>query len=897
MCIRDREEDVPLSGDMGGFKGEYQSLVGAAGESSPHESTPMYSMHQEPDTTTQKPYLRNSQLKDNALLSPDTSHALRFRSVDGFHEVTHDDFDSKYDSLDYTPIVSHQYLRADATRMHDGGLDVVICGFSTKIWGKWLLVLILGPSMGALAFALSQLTDHIVTWRTDALRHPDGGASIYGWLGFSLWNLAFALVPCLCCIWQADPASKASGIPEVKAHLNGIRMPRLFSIGTFLIKFFGTAFAVGSGLVLGPEGPLIYLGAAMAAGLSRGSKTISLNLCGREIFSRTIRFPWKRVWANDSDRRDFIAIGAATGFAAAFGAPVGGVLFALEETVSFWSPSLLLRGMCTTSLATFMLLACNWIQSGNCCDLENFGLIQLEYHADAHIAVLPFSMIAGLFGGVIGGVFLKIWAKMAAWRKSNSRRACILELCAVSLFSSLVIYYLPRLPGNCKPRDRIQTQIQLGGDNHVSYNGQEDFMVQFDCAEGEFNQLASIFYGKREDVIKSLIEDPRAFSAGFLLIASLADLLLLLLVYGTWIPGGIFLPSIVIGTAWGGAFGVFVNTYIASSVQPSSMAIMGAVAVLNGIQRSTVSVAIIIVEGTGKIGLLLPIILAGVISRIVGQSISKGIYDVALEMKRIPMLDLDLNEGELYHAWDHIDIKDVMSTDVCTVSAVCSETELKCALTMTNHNGFPVTDEGRLVGLVLRSQLVVLIGAASRESSRSAASNKPDQPSKTAPKNRTRLSRLSMSTPNQSVQLVDEQLEQMSKHTFDDMIVDPSEGAPTTFSLDGIMNKAVVCVQQTCPVSTAYNLFCTMGLRHLVVVNPHHEVVGIITRVDLVRCHRLVPDWDSLYDKSGIPNAPAQRGIPPIDFRSLTIAPEDPKFANKLDSSPPLMGRAKADSH
>lgn len=57
---------------------------------------------------------------------------------------------------------------------------------------------------------------------------------------------------------------------------------------------------------------------------------------------------------------------------------------------------------------------------------------------------------------------------------------------------------------------------------------------------------------------------------------------------------------------------------------------MGAVAVLNGIQRSTVSVTIIIVEGTGKVELLLPIILAAACSRVVGAFVSEGIYDVHL---------------------------------------------------------------------------------------------------------------------------------------------------------------------------------------------------------------------------------------------------------------------------
>ena len=103
-------------------------------------------------------------------------------------------------------------------------------------------------------------------------------------------------------------------------------MPRFLSLDTLVVKMLGTALAVGSGLAVGPEGPLVHVGAIIGSGLTRGAKSVRCGGARRYA----LRWPWLRRFANDVDRRDFISVGAAAGFAAAFGAPVGGILFSLE---------------------------------------------------------------------------------------------------------------------------------------------------------------------------------------------------------------------------------------------------------------------------------------------------------------------------------------------------------------------------------------------------------------------------------------------------------------------------------------------------------------------------------------------------------------------------------------
>ena len=119
--------------------------------------------------------------------------------------------------------------------------------------------------------------------------------------------------------------------------MNGVHLPKIFNIRTLLFKFMSCVFAVSSGLPVGPEGPMIHLGALVGAGVSQGSS---------KSFGTDIKF--LRRFRNPTDRRDFINSGAGNGMAAAFGAPIGGVLFAMEEVAS----------KADTGLNSQILLAC-----------------------------------------------------------------------------------------------------------------------------------------------------------------------------------------------------------------------------------------------------------------------------------------------------------------------------------------------------------------------------------------------------------------------------------------------------------------------------------------------------------------------------------------------------------
>lgn len=92
------------------------------------------------------------------------------------------------------------------------------------------------------------------------------------------------------------------------------------------MQIFGSVLGVSAGFVVGKEGPMVHTGACIASLLGQG---------GSRKYHLT--WTWLKYFKNDRDRRDLITCGAAAGVAAAFRAPVGGVLFALEEAASWYA--------------------------------------------------------------------------------------------------------------------------------------------------------------------------------------------------------------------------------------------------------------------------------------------------------------------------------------------------------------------------------------------------------------------------------------------------------------------------------------------------------------------------------------------------------------------------------
>ena len=310
---------------------------------------------------------------------------------------------------------------------------------------RWARTCAVGLLAGCVALALDGASTFITDKRNALIVGSEHGFHIAGFVLFTCSNAVLVSLSSALALYWA-PGSIGSGIPEVKAYLNGIGLKKEFTIKVFISKLVGVTLSYSSGLMVGPEGPLVHLGAMLG------------------VFASPLSTPNREL-------RDFVSIGAASGFAVAFGAPIGGVLFTLEEASTFWSSSLMWRCLVATLVAMLGFLVLGNIVStifnGSSDDDDfswastNAGLLSLSGTRESSMVELPLFITIGALGGVIGALFNYSWAKKMKWFASNkfSRKTKFIFILSLSVLSSSIFYCVPPMFGNsvCRPRNRFTT--------------------------------------------------------------------------------------------------------------------------------------------------------------------------------------------------------------------------------------------------------------------------------------------------------------------------------------------------------------------------------------------------------------------------------------------------------
>lgn len=669
---------------------------------------------------------------------------------------------------------------------------------------KWTFAFLIGVITGLIGFVTNLAVENIAGFKlvvTSNYMLQERYALAFA--VFASSNFVLALLSALLCAYIA-PAAAGSGIPEVKAYLNGVDAPVILSPSTLFVKIFGSTFAVAGGLDVGKAGPMVHIGACIASLLGQG---------GSKHYHLT--WKWLRYFKNDRERRDLITCGAAAGIAAAFRAPVGGVLFALEELATWWRSALLWRTFFTTAVVAVVLRAfINICNSGSCGLFGKGGLIMFDISSvtiSYHISDLIPVMVLGVIGGVFGCLYNYLLDKVLRVYNLINERGPMFKLIlasAVSIITSCCYFGLPWL-AKCIP-------CPEGLDETCPTIGRSGNFKKFQCPPGHYNDLASLFFNTSDDAIKNLFSSgtKTEFHISSILMFFCAVYVFAIFSYGIAVPSGLFIPVILTGATYGRFFGILLGSY--TDLDQGLFAVLGAASFLGGSMRTTVSLCVILLELTNNLLMLPMVMLVLLISKTVADAFNSGVYDQILRLKGLPFLD---SNAEPYMR--NLTAVDVGSGPLVTFSGIEKVGNIMQVLNRCKHNGFPVIDEPPfseapiLYGLVLRSHLLVLLKKKLFLSSRDYAS----------PDFIEQFSSVDFAKPGSGKGLKIEEIQISAEE--EEMFID----------LHPFANTSPYTVVETMSLAKARVLFRQVGLRHLCVVPKSSErppIVGILTRHDFM---------------------------------------------------------------
>jgi len=333
---------------------------------------------------------------------------------------------------------------------------------------------------------------------------------------FVLWA-AFLVVAGLVLGFMSKryPMIRGSGIPQLKGS-----MERKLHMGWWPelpMKLGGGVLAIGCGLSLGREGPSVQLGAYTGQALTRLMKR------------------------PDTERKYLITSGAAAGLAAAFNAPLAGVLFALEELHKHFSPLLILCAMAGSIAGD--LVAGAFFGLGPVFDFRTIDPLPLSF--------LPAALVLGLVCAIIGELFKR------------------------SLYSAQNLFQHLRIPVVLRPILPLLLSVPLGLWLYDVIGGGHHVIQNLSQSVPALPMLGILFAGK-------------------LALTSLS--------YGSGAPGGIFLPLLALGAIIGTAFSQsLILLGLSGETFHLNFLILGMAGLFSAVVRAPLTGTILILEMCGNL--------------------------------------------------------------------------------------------------------------------------------------------------------------------------------------------------------------------------------------------------------------------------------------------------------
>uniref|UniRef100_A0AAA9TCD8 Chloride channel protein 2 n=2 Tax=Bos TaxID=9903 RepID=A0AAA9TCD8_BOVIN len=482
------------------------------------------------------------------------------------------------------------------------------------------------------------------------------------------------------------PQAVGSGIPEMKTILRGVVLKEYLTLKTFVAKVIGLTCALGSGMPLGKEGPFVHIASMCAALLSK-----FLSLFGG-------------IYENESRNTEMLAAACAVGVGCCFAAPIGGVLFSIEVTSTFFAVRNYWRGFFAATFSAFIFrVLAVWNRDEETITALFKTRFRLDFPFD--LQELPAFAVIGIASGFGGALFVYLNRKIVqVMRKQKTINRFLMK--KRLLFPALVTLLISTLTFPAGFGQFMAGQLS-----------QKETLVTL------FDNRTWVRQGLMEELeppgTSQAWNPPRANVFLTLVIFILMKFWMSALATTIPVPCGAFMPVFVIGAAFGRLVGESMAAWFPDGIHtdgstyrivPGGYAVVGAAA-LAGAVTHTVSTAVIVFELTGQIAHILPVMIAVILANAVAQSLQPSLYDSIIRIKKLPYLP-ELGWGR--HQQYRVRVEDIMVRDVPHVALSCTFRDLRLALHRTKGRMLALVESPEsmiLLGSIERSQVVALLGA------------------------------------------------------------------------------------------------------------------------------------------------------------------------------------------
>uniref|UniRef100_UPI003AABF0C5 chloride channel protein 1-like n=1 Tax=Centroberyx gerrardi TaxID=166262 RepID=UPI003AABF0C5 len=551
----------------------------------------------------------------------------------------------------------------------------------TKLGEDWIFLVLLGITMALVSWTMdyaSAMSLQAYKWIYGELR-GNIPLQFLAWVSYPLMLILFSSLFC----HLVAPQAIGSGIPELKTILRGVVLKEYLTLKAFIAKVIGLTAGLGSGMPVGKEGPFVHIASICAAVLSRFMSFFS------------------GVYQNPYCYTDILTVGCAVGVGCCFGTPLGGVLFSIEVTSTYFAVRNYWRGYFAATFSAFIFRVLSVFNKDA---VTITALFRTKFRMDFpfDLQELPAFAIIGISCGFLGAFFVYLNRQVVLFmRRPNAMTRFLTKHRLIfPAVVTLVIATLTFPPGfgqfmagELMPRECINslfdnfTWTKIQGSPPPVGLGRSAAWLHPDVSV--FIILLLFFFMK------------------FWMSAVATTMP---------IPSGAFMPVFILGAAFGRLVGEIMATLfphgivfdgILYRIIPGGYAVIGAAA-LTGAVTHTVSTAVICFELTGQISHILPMMVAVILANMVAQGLQPSLYDSIIQVKKLPYLpELGFRHISQYSIF----VEDIMVRKVKFISSHSTYREVKHLLDSTSLNTIPLVDSKDsmiLLGSIDRVELLAL---------------------------------------------------------------------------------------------------------------------------------------------------------------------------------------------